>query len=85
MSVAPERLFGVSTSFYRGTSYGAAVEGAPCIVRGFPVRGQTSRSYLLDFQMKVSKKTMVHHTGSFEISFFKTKEEALTAACVNRV
>lgn len=51
-----EVLYGVSTAFYRGTSYGAPVEGAPSLVRQFPVRGETTRSYLLDFQMKVLKK-----------------------------
>lgn len=67
-----EKLYGASACLYSGTGYGAKVEGAPSMVRQFHVVEETSRSYVLTGGIKVSKKTMVYNTGSFDISMFDT-------------
>lgn len=42
-------LFGASSSFYGETSYSRPVQGAPAMVREFPVRSTTTRSFVLDY------------------------------------
>lgn len=72
-------LYGASSCFYSGTCYGNKVDGAPVMVRGFPVLGETARSFVLRGDVKVSKKTMTLNTGSFEISMFASVDEAIAS------
>lgn len=72
-------LYGASTCFYSGTSYGGKVEGAPSMVRKFHVIDETSRSYVLTGGLKVSKKTMCYNTGSFGIQMFDSLEGAVAS------
>lgn len=72
-------LYGASGCFYSGTSYGNKAEGAPAMVREFPVIGETTRSFVLRGDVKVSKKTMKLNTGSFEIAMFASVDEAIAS------
>lgn len=77
-------LFGASPALYSGTSYGAKVDGAPATVRRFDVIDETSRSFVLQYGMKVSKKRMSYDTGSFEIAMFHTVEQAVESLRVKK-
>lgn len=72
-------LYGASPCLYSGTSFGDKVDGAPAMVRGFTVIGETSRSFVLRGDVKVSKKAMSLNTGSFEISMFASVDEAIAS------
>lgn len=75
-----QQIYGASSNFYSGTSYGRAVENEKCKqVRKFTVTGETARSWVLDHCYKVGKKSMEFNTGSFVIEFFKTYPEALAS------
>ena len=77
MQPAPLRvLFGVSSAFYGGTSYGNKVDGAPMLVRSFTVVDETVRSSVLQGGRKIPRKTMVWDTGSFKIAMFERLEDA---------
>lgn len=71
-----QRLFGASSNFYGGTSYGRAVEGAPAMVREFTVQAVTTRSYVVGHSLKVNKKTMQMNCGNFVVDMFETAEAA---------
>jgi hypothetical protein len=71
-----KRLYGASSSFYAGTSYGRAVTGASSMVREFAVKDVTSRSYVVELGMKVNRKSMTMNTSCFVVDMFKTIEEA---------
>lgn len=72
-------LYGASSCFYSGTSFGNKVEGAPAMVRSFPVVGETTRSFVLRGDVKVPKKSMTLNTGSFEILMFASVDEAIAS------
>ena len=71
-----QTLFGASSNFYGGTSYGRAVKGAPAMVREFAVQSVTSRSYVVGLGLKVKKKTMQLNCGNFMVDLFETAEAA---------
>ncbi len=71
-----QSLFGASSNFYCGTSYGRAVNGAPAMVREFPVQSVTTRSFVVGLGMKVNKKTMQLNCGSFVVDMFETADAA---------
>ncbi len=71
-----QRLFGASRNFYSGTSYGRAVQGAPAMVREFCVKSVTARSYVVDFGLKVNKKSMRLNCENFTVDMFETAEAA---------
>ena len=72
-----QRLFGASSNFYGGTSYGRAVPNAPAMVREFSVQSVTSRSYVVDLGLKVNKKSMQLNLQSFTVDMFETAEAAI--------
>lgn len=69
-------LFGASSNFYGGTSYGRPVQGAPAMVRAFAVQSVTSRSYVVGLGLKVNKKNMQLNCGNFMVDMFETAEAA---------
>lgn len=71
-----QTLFGASSNFYGGTSYGRAVKGAPAMVREFAVQSVTARSFVVGLGLKVNKKTMQLNCGSFTVDMFDTAEAA---------
>jgi len=79
-----DELFGASSAFYRGSSYGSRIDGGSDRVRGFTVTGETSRSWIVNRVYKISKKTMAYNTGSFVIEFFKTYDAALASLNPNK-
>lgn len=71
-----QTLFGASSNFYGGSSYGRSVQGGPAMVRAFMVYAVTSRSYVLERGMKVNKKTMQLNLGNFVVDMFESAEAA---------
>lgn len=71
-----KKLFGASTNFYSGSSFGKAVEGAPATVRSFEVKSVTARSFVVEYGLKVNKKTMKLNFGNFLVDMFETCELA---------
>jgi hypothetical protein len=69
-------LFGASSNFYGGTCYGRPVNGGPAMVREFTVQSITTRSYVVDYGLKVNKKTMQLNCGNFVVDMFETAEAA---------
>lgn len=71
-----QRLFGASSNFYGGTSYGRSVQGAPAMVREFEVQAITSRSFVVERGLTVNRKSMKMDVGSFVVDMFETAEAA---------
>lgn len=72
-----QRLFGASSNFYGGTSYGRAVQGAPAMVREFAVQSETPRSFVVGHGLKVNKKSMQLKLSSFTVDMFESVEAAI--------
>lgn len=70
-------IFGCSAMLYSGTTYGRKIEGAPVIVRAFDVAAETSRSYVLQNGVKISKKAMTYNAGAFSINMHLTLDDAM--------
>lgn len=72
-----QSLFGASSNFYGGTSYGRPVQGACAMVREFPIQAVTTRSYVVGHSLKVNKKTMQLNLGNFVVDMFESAEAAV--------
>ncbi len=70
-------LYGASSNFYRGTSYGQTVPDGPAMVRAFTVESTTVRSYVLQGRMRVPRATMLLKLSSFTVDMFETLQEAI--------
>jgi hypothetical protein len=71
-----KRLYGASSNFYSGTSYGRPVPGASSMVREFAVTSVTKRSYVIEYGLKVNRSSMQLNTGNFIVDMFNTIEAA---------
>ena len=71
-----QTLFGASSNFYGGSCHGKPVQGGPAMVRAFKVYSVTPRSYVIEYGLKVNKKTMKLNLGNFVVDMFETAESA---------
>lgn len=71
-----KRLFGASSNFYSGTSYGRAVTGASAMVRAFDVHSVTPRNFVLERGLKMNKKSMKLNLGNYFVDMFETADAA---------
>ena len=72
-------LYGASSNFYRGTSYGQAVPDGPAMVRAFTVESTTVRSYVLQGGMRVPRATMLLKLSSFTVESLKAPKPVASA------
>ncbi len=62
--------------FYAGTHLGCAVSNFPVMVREFSVKSETSRSFVVEYGLKVNKKTMQLNCKNYLVDMFETAEAA---------